>query len=152
MTLLKNGTWLLVADGEKALLMENIGDEDLPVLEVRRKDQQVNPPDHEQGANRPGRKADNGFGQRSAMDDTDWHELAKERFADDLAQILYLRAHRGDFDRIVLVAAPSILGEMRRKLHKEVSERVIGEVPKTLTNHETDRIGHIVKDALAEAA
>ena len=26
------------------------------------------------------------MGQRSALDDTDWHELAKERFADDLAQ------------------------------------------------------------------
>lgn len=152
MTLLKNGTWLLVADGEKALLLENIGDEEIPVLEVRRKDQQVNPPDHEQGTHRPGRMAAGAGGPRSALDDTDWHALAKERFADDIAQILYLRAHRGDFAHIVLVASPPVLGEMRRKLHKEVSDRVIGEVPKTLTNHETDRIGHIVRDALAAAA
>ena len=44
--------------------------------------------------------------QRSAMEDTDWHELEKERFADDLAELLYKRGHNGGFDKIVLVAAP----------------------------------------------
>ncbi len=44
-------------------------------------------------------------------------------------------AHRGDFEEIVLVAPPPVLGDMRKKLHKEVSDRVRGELAKTLTNH-----------------
>ena len=35
----------------------------------------------------------------------------------------------------MLIAPPLVLGEMRRKMHKEVSDKVAAEVPKTLTNH-----------------
>lgn len=35
----------------------------------------------------------------------------------------------------MLVAPPLVLGEMRHKLHKEVEERIVGEIPKTLTGH-----------------
>lgn len=94
--------------------------------------------------------ADKG-GPRSAFEDTDWHQLAKERFADDLADILYKKAHNGEFDRLVLVAAPSVLGDLRGKLHQEVSNRVIGEIPKTLTNHSVDDIEAMVKSGLAAA-
>jgi protein required for attachment to host cells len=56
-------------------------------------------------------------------------------------------AHRGDFDAIVLIAPPLVLGEMRRKLHKEVSERVVAEIPKTLTNRPLDEIEKALQQA-----
>ncbi|WP_375691519.1 host attachment family protein [Pseudooceanicola sp. LIPI14-2-Ac024] len=148
---LKTGTWVLVADSEKALFLENIADGEDPHLVVRAEEAQENPSDREQGANRPGRMKDVGVGQRSALDDTDWHELAKHRFAADLADILYRRAHRGEFDRIVLACAPQVLGDLRQALHKEVSDKVVGEVPKVLTNHQLDKIEQIVKAELAAA-
>lgn len=141
---LSKDTWVLVADGEKALFLRNITDAQNPHLEVIRKEEQDNPPTREQAANRPGRMHDGGPGQKSAFDDTDWHELAKDRFAAELADMLYTRAHKGRFDRIVLVAAPGILGELRNKLHQEVQSRVVGEIPKTLTNHTLDDIEKIV--------
>lgn len=140
MARLTNDAWVLVADGEKALFLKNITDAENPNLEVIRKKEQDNPKDIDQSANRPGRKQDTGVGHVSAMDDTDWHELAKERFADDLADLLYQQAQRHRFDKIVLVAPPKTLGELRQKLHKEVSDRVIAEVPKTLTNHPLNEI------------
>ena len=151
MTELKTGTWVLVADSEKALFLENIADGEDPHLVVRREESQENPSDREQSANRPGRVQDTGVGQRSALADTDWHQLAKERFAADLADILYRKAHRGDFDRIVLACAPQVLGALRPDLHKEVSAKVVGEVPKLLTNHTLDKIEAILKDELAAA-
>lgn len=151
MTKIANGTWVLVADSEKALFLENIADGEDPHLVVRKEESQENPSDREQGANRPGRMHDGGVGQRSALADTDWHELAKHRFAADLADILYRRAHRGDFDRIVLACAPQVLGDLRHALHKEVSQKVVGEVPKVLTNHQLDQIEKILKDELAAA-
>ncbi|WP_263624951.1 host attachment family protein [Pseudooceanicola marinus] len=148
---LPHDAWVLVADGEKALFLRNVTDGEDPFLEVVRKKEQENPSDYDQSANRPGRMHDTGVGQRSAVDDTDWHELAKERFADELAEMLYKRAHRGDFGKIVLVAPPKVLGELRKKIHQEVAKKVIGEVPKTLTNHPVDEIEDQVKADLAEA-
>ncbi|MBO0902803.1 host attachment family protein [Jiella sonneratiae] len=137
-------TWILVADGEKALFLENVGDGELPNFEIRRVEEQENPPDREQGAHRPGRLGDAGSGHRSAVADTDWHELGKERFAASIAEMLYRMAHRGRFEKIVLVAPPKILGEMRQHLHKEVEARVVGEVAKDLTNHPVDRIEQLL--------
>ncbi|WP_298494275.1 host attachment family protein [uncultured Maritimibacter sp.] len=151
MAQIDTGTWVLVADSEKALFLENVADGQDPHLVVRREEHQDNPSDREQSANRPGRMNDGGPGQKSALDDTDWHELAKERFASDLADILYRRAHRGDFDKIVLACAPQVLGDLRPELHKEVLDRVVGEVPKVLTNHTLTDIEKIVKQELEDA-
>ena len=78
------------------------------------------------------------------MSDTDWHRVEKERFAKDIAERLYKMAHRGDFRRLVIVAPPLVLGEMRKELHKEVSDKLTGEVSKTLTNHTIDEIETIL--------
>ncbi|MDF0602505.1 host attachment family protein [Psychromarinibacter sp. C21-152] len=136
----KTGTWVLLADGEKALFLRNDGDDQDLNLNVVRLEEQENPSDREQSANRPGRMEDTGVQQRSAMDDTDWHELAKERFADDLADLLYKYAHTHAFERIVLTASPKVLGELRHKMHKEVASRVVAEVPKDFTNHPLDKV------------
>ena len=149
MNILDQGTFILVTDSEKALLLENITDAQDPHFEVRKKEEQENPSDREQSANRPGRKQDTGIGQRSALDDTDWHELAKERFADDIADLLYERAHRGKLGPVIIVASPQLLGDLRPKLHKEVQDLIQGEIPKTLTNHPITEIERIVKDELA---
>ena len=144
---LSEGTWIVVTDSEKALFLRNLTDHANPNFEVVAKDEQENPPSREQGANRPGRMPDTGPGQRSALDDTDWHLLAKERFARDLADILYDRAHAGAFERIVLVAPPKTLGELRDTLHKEVQDRVVGELAKDFTNHPLDEVETLLKRA-----
>ena len=104
MTKLTNGTWVLIADGEKALFLVNHTDGEDPFLEVFLEEAQDNPPNSEQAANRRGRFNDGPSVHRSAVQDTDWHQLAKDRFAGELAEILYRKAHQGAFDRIVLVA------------------------------------------------
>ncbi|KAJ01886.1 host attachment family protein [Sulfitobacter mediterraneus] len=151
MTQIDNGTWVLIADGEKALFLENKTDGQDPFFEVFREEEQDNPPNREQAANRPGRFNDGPSVHRSAVADTDWHELAKDRFAHDLADILYKQAHKGRFSKLVIVAPPNTLGELRQELHQEVTQKVIGEVPKTLTNHPIDEIEKIVSSELAAA-
>ena len=132
---LKSGLWLMVADGEKALFLKNEGDTTYPNFEVVREIGQSNPPTREQGSDRPGRFNDGPSAHRSAVADTDWHKVGKMRFADEIAERLYTMAHRGDFKEILLIAPPLVLGELRKKLHQEVTDRIVGEIPKTLTNH-----------------
>lgn len=136
--------WVLVADGEKALFFQNDGTRKTPDFRVVRELEQDNPPTREQGTQQPGRMNDAGPGQKSAVDQTDWHRLAEERFAKDAAALLYKYAHKNRFKEIVLCAAPRVLGELRKELHPEVASRVIGEVPKTLTNHPVDQIEKIL--------
>ncbi|WP_306050905.1 host attachment family protein [Oceaniradius stylonematis] len=146
---LKHDGWLVVADGEKALFLRNEGDEKFPNLAVFREQQQENPANRDQGADAPGRFNDGGPGtgsapHRSAVAETDWHRLQKDRFAAELADILYKQAHKGRFEELVLVAAPGVLGQMRKELHQEVAGRIVGEVDKDLTNHPVGEIEKLV--------
>ena len=135
-------TWVAVADGEKALLFRNDDTDRKPILSVIRKEEIENPPHREQAANRPGRMQDDGAGgaQRSALDDTDWHELGKERFAADFAGILNKAALEHRFDRLVLVAPPQALGRLRAELRDDVSQKIVAEDASDLTNHPLEKI------------
>jgi protein required for attachment to host cells len=145
--ILKHGLWLMVADGEKALFLKNEGDAARPDFQTVREMAQENPATREQGSDRPGRFSDGPSPHRSAVADTDWHKVGKVRFADEIAELLYRMAHRGDFKQIMLVAPPLVLGELRKKLHQEVTEKVVGEIPKTLTNHAVFDIEKILRAA-----
>lgn len=137
---LEHGIWVVVADGEKALFLRNEGDTQIPNLQVVREMQNDNPATREQGTDRPGRMSDAGSDHFSAMEETDWHRIEKERFADTVAEKLYKMAHANKLGKLVLVAPPTVLGDMRKKLHKAVSDLIVEEIPKTLTNHPIDQI------------
>lgn len=151
MARLENGTMVVVTDSEKALFMVNLTDGEDPNLEVVRKDEEANPPDREQSANRRGRVQESAGSGVSAYQETDFHELQKDRFASDLADKLYKMAHAGRFEKLVIVASPQVLGVLRGAIHKEVSDKIVAEIPKTLTNHPMREIERIVKDELARS-
>lgn len=151
MTKIKTGTWVLIADGEKALILENVGDDMDFNFDVVRKDTQPNPPTSEQGADAPGRFNDGPSVHRSSVETTDWHQLSKDRFAADLSDMLYKRAHANDFRDIVLVAPPKTLGALRQEMHSEVSDKVVAEIPKTMTNIPVDEIEKLLAAELGTA-
>jgi protein required for attachment to host cells len=148
---LPQGAWVLIADGEKALILSNHGDDIDMDLVVERVREQDNPAARDWATDRPGRFNDGPSVQRSAVQDTDWHRLEKERFADDLAALLYKAAHRGSFDHLAIVASRVVLAELRAKLHSEVTSRILIEVPKVLTNHPVDEIETHLTRELQEA-
>lgn len=141
---LDHDMWVVVADGEKALFLRNEGDAQYPHLQVFREMREENAPTREQGTDQPGRMNDGPTIHRSAVEETDWHRIEKTRFAKEIAARLYKMAHRGDYERLIVVAPPLVLGEMRKEFHKEVETRIAGEVPKTLTNHSVAEIEKIL--------
>ena len=149
---LPQDAWVVIADGEKALFLVNKGDEQDMNLVLRRKEEQDNPRAKDWATDRSGRFNDGPAPQKSAVEDTDWHKLEKERFADDLAEILYAAAHAGRYDRLVILSSRVVLSELRKKLHGEVRDRVVMEVPKVLTNHPLDEVETILARSLNEAA
>ena len=109
-------TWAAVADGGKALILVNEGTDAAPLLSVLAKDALDNPPAREQGSDQAGRRPGTGVGQRSAMETTDWHELGEARFLRDFAGRLNRAAENGRYERLILVAPPKVLGELRAAL------------------------------------
>lgn len=144
-----NGTHVVIADSEKALYLVNRTDGEDPHLQVAKQEQQDNPATRDQAANRRGHMAP-GVGPKSAFDDTDWHELQKERFAEDIADHLYEMAHSGEIERLILVAGPKVLGNIRDALHVTVREKIVAEVDKNLAGHPLHEIEKILKVTLAE--
>ncbi|WP_108659463.1 host attachment protein [Acuticoccus kandeliae] len=132
--------WVMVGDGEKALFLKNKGTTVAPNLVVIRTMEQDNPSTREQGTDAPGRLKDGPGPHSSAVEQSDWHRLEKERFAKGIAERLYKAAHRGAFEQLIVAAPPTVLGELRKALHKEVSERILFDVPKELTNHPVSEI------------
>ncbi len=149
---IKQGTWVVIADGEKVLYLVNRGDEEDMHLVVREKETQDNPQAQEWAANRPGRFNDGPGVHRSAVQDTDWHVLAKERFADDIADSLYQDAHAGAFEHLVIAASRPVLSELRESLHQVVTDKLVMDIPKVLTNHPLDEIETIIAKELSDAA
>lgn len=130
---LHHNSFVMVADGEKMLFFRNEGDGDYPQLVVERNRQQENPANIEQKTDDAGRRHAQGPG-RSAYEETDFHQLEKDRFAHDSAEMLKRWALRNDFEQLVVVAPPKTLGELRKHYHKEVEKRLAAEIPKDLTN------------------
>lgn len=141
---ISHDAWVLVGDGEKALFFRNEGDGLYPNLQVIDVLEQENPPTHEQGTDAPGRFSDGPSPHNSAVQDTDWHVLEKERFAKTVAEALYKAAHKNRFQKLVVAAPPATLGVLRKEFHKEVADRIEAEFPKELTGHSVSQIEKIL--------
>jgi protein required for attachment to host cells len=135
---------ILVGDGQKALFLRNKGHAQHVKLVVEQVLERDNPPTREQGTDRPGRSSASVGVARSAMEETDWHHIAEERFADELADALYRHAQADLYEKLVIIAPPKILGNLRKALHAEVTARVTAEIPKELTSHPVAEIERLV--------
>jgi len=138
-------TWILVGDGRKALMLRNEGTPQHPALNVVDvlKDG-ANPPTHVQGADRPGRVMQSANGKRSAVEQTDWHEIAEERFAAAIAQKLNAAAGDDRFEKLILVAPPNTLAALRKNLDSKTAQRIVAEINKDLTKHPVPEIARIL--------
>ncbi|WP_286158953.1 host attachment protein [Methylobacterium sp. Leaf456] len=78
---------ILVCDGSRALVLRNAGTPQSLDIQVRLTfDAPPNPPTREQGADRPPRVRSGD--RRSAIDQTDRHDLAEPRFAEQVVGAL----------------------------------------------------------------
>lgn len=72
---------------------------------------------------------------RGTFEETDFHQLEEDRFAAEAAAMLKRRALANEFERLIIIAPPKTLGELRKHYHKEVEQRLTGELAKDLTGH-----------------
>ncbi len=124
------GEWVVVCDGTKALVLENVGDAKFPNLKTREVYEQEDPATHEQGSDAPGRAFNSIDARRSAMEQTDWHDQAEHRFLHDLAGRLDAAIHAGKTKALIMVAPPRALGVLRHAYSHNVRAALRAEIDK----------------------
>lgn len=134
---------VMVADGRKIMMFRNKGDSEYPQLETQIVRQQDNPADRDQASDAPGRSS-SPVGRHGTVAQTDFHELEEQRFAVEAANLLKTSALNHEFEKLIVIAPPNALGEIRKHYHKEVQSRIVGEIAKDLVNHPVPEIEQII--------
>jgi len=134
------GEWVVVADGARALVLENVGDRLYPDLRTKEVYKQPDLKTSELGTDQPGRSFSSVGSGRSAMEQTDLHDLAERRFLTQLAERLDKAVLAGETKTLILVAPPRALGVLRGAFSKHVREAVREEIEKDYVKMPVDEI------------
>jgi protein required for attachment to host cells len=132
--------WVLVADAARARLFEV----EHPALSLAPAlgNELIgnNLPSREIASDRPGRTFDRGGQGRHAKEPpTDPARHAQAEFARDVAHLLDGKRQSRAFDRLIVVAPPQFLGDLRGMMSQPLQEAVSAEVakdPSKLSAHE----------------
>lgn len=140
-------SYVLVADGAKMLFFRNEGDAENPNLVVLAAEQQADPADHAIKTDQAGRMAGRfGVAGGSSANEPDFHQQAEDRFAAEAAERLNRAALANEFEKLIVIASPRTLGELRKHYHKQVESRITAEIAKDLTGHPVDKIENALKN------
>jgi protein required for attachment to host cells len=85
----KTCEWIVVCDYQKAIVLDNVGDEVYPNLRIKEVRQQCDPRTSEQGTDRLGRFFASDGEVLSAAKQTDWHRETEQTFLRNLAHDLH---------------------------------------------------------------
>jgi protein required for attachment to host cells len=126
-------TWILIADGARARIFANNG----PGKGIEPVGVELDAdhrPDREIMSDKPGRAFESVGTARHAIEPHhDPHKELKRAFSEQLATLLDQQLAAKAFDRVVLVAPPEMLGDLRSALSAHVKAAVCAELDKDLT-------------------
>jgi protein required for attachment to host cells len=147
----KTVTYVLVADGARARLYANhgVGKGLQPVSGATHK-ADLHHHDRDILTDKPGRAFNSTGNGRSALEpQTDWHRFEKHKFAREMAKVLDAAAANKAFDRLILIAPPATLGDLRTELGEQARKLVSAELAKDLTRHAEQELPRHLSEVLA---
>lgn len=136
-----NTTWIVVADSTRARIFDagRYGRELNEVEDLYHPESRLHEGDLRQGEE--GSQDESLPSARSGTGPTTTaHEKHAEGFARDIARHLDKARHLGRYEKLVLVAAPSLLGELRDQVDAATAACITREVDKNLARHSQEDI------------
>ncbi len=127
-------TRVVVADGNKYLILHNLGWPDHPDLRVLSHDEIDVPQTQDLARDRSARQHDRFRPGVTGFKQLNEHEARETAFAKQLVAKLNQRAEPKEVKDVLIIADPETLGEMRPAYSGLLKERLVGEIPKGLTN------------------
>jgi protein required for attachment to host cells len=142
--------WVLVADAARARLFQLEPPQQTlaPALDEELIGSKL--PSREIASDRPGRTFDSGGEGRHAKEPpTDPARHAQSEFARDVMRLLDEKRESGAFDRLVVVAPPQFLGDLRAMMSQQLQAAVSAEVAKDLSKLPRHELQDHLRDVLA---
>ena len=127
--LVPHGAMILVIDGAKMSLFRNRGKDFAADLELADQSTSYAASTSQLGTDKPGRSFSSTGRSRSAYQSTDFHQAEEDAFAAAGAEKLNGLASQSNLD-FIIIAAPRVLGVMRRKYSPDFRKRLIAEIDK----------------------
>ncbi len=142
-------TWIVIADGGRARVLLSTG-RSHPLMDVPDLSFKTDlPMTHDIGDGRPGRGHESHGVTRHAYESrSDSHTVLKETFVRCVVDAIAREYAAAEFDRLVIIAPPTVLGVMRRVLPAALREVLIGDVAKDLTKTLNEKIREHLPDDL----
>ena len=142
-------TWILIADGARARILVNDGPgHGLKALEGFEFSGDHSAT-HELVDDREGRSfSSHGHGRSAYEASTDPHRDLKTKFAHQLVGVLDNGLASNAYDRLVIVASPVTLGDLRAAMSDHVRAKIIGEVAQDLTKLPNAKVADHLKHVL----
>jgi protein required for attachment to host cells len=142
-----NTTWILIADGARARIYHYNGPAAGLKPAAGHEYQHDHAATHDLVSDREGRSFRSVGPGRSAIEPhTDPHRDLKTKFAAKLADVLAQAAEAKQFDALVVVAAPAMLGDLRSELSDQVRSKVTKEIAQDLTKLPQADLARRLKD------
>jgi protein required for attachment to host cells len=125
--------WYVIADGGRARFIEQ-DDTGAFRTVLSFVAAELHERSHDLGRDRPSRVKESANAARHAVQPRrDLHEAAKQDFVALVAEKIESEHAGGQFDRLVLVAPPGVLTELKQKLSKPMIQLVVNDLQKDLT-------------------
>ncbi len=141
-------TWILIADAGRAKVLLHRGGGKLETVEGMSftfDHKQA----HELGADKPGRSFQSVGATRHAVSPhTDPERLEEKGFAATIVDRLDKAAGQTSFDHLVVVAAPTMLGDLRQALTPRLAALLTATLDKDLTKIPEAKLAEHLKDVL----
>lgn len=125
---IREGDWVVVCDGRKALILENIGDGKFPNLHTHEVTEHEMLSTHALGTDAPGRVQPSVGTAMSAVEQTDWHRDSERVFLEQLAARLDAAIAAGRPKKLIVIAPPRALGTLRQAFSPAVRAAVETEI------------------------
>jgi protein required for attachment to host cells len=127
-------TWILIADGGCARVLASTGAEHHLAVVPGLSFEADLPANREIGTDRPGRSHESLGAARHAIEPhVDHHAQLKRKFVMSVLDTLAAKHTEGAFDKLIVVAPPTVLGIIRPELKGRLREITVCEIDKDLT-------------------
>ena len=139
-------TWVVIVDGSRGRVYSTNRRLVAPLtLEFERSAPDARRPTRELGTDRPGRQEGWGGAHHSVESRADWHEQAKADFIKSFAETAARKAASAKVERVLLVAPPQVLGQLRQAMPRHLHDKISQEIGKDFTKaseHDLPRLLH----------
>jgi protein required for attachment to host cells len=143
--LVPHGTMVMVIDGAKMSLLRNRGTDFAPALKLVDHNEHHSAKTAELGSGKPGRSLSSIGHGRSAYESTDFHQSEEDAFVKAATERLNALAISSDL-RFIVIAAPHVLGVMRKQYSADLHTRLVGEINRDYAARSAADIAALLRD------